>query len=770
MWLTEETFQKTNLGVYNQDTSSPAVQTGTTSFVADPVAAIQSVGRSHDVHDLYTPNSTSTIAEYLAKPYQVFAGTFSVVDPIGAILYASDSKAYYTNAMKINKLQGFYGLRATLCIRLDLNGTPYHAGRLRVCYYPCFSINARKGSSHITNAIPLSQLPGVDIEANESSVVLRIPYVATSQFIELTASGNVDWGRVYVSVLSPLRTGPDNLLEVNFRVWTWMEDVELYGQTLSAVTQGPKRKKIAPSDAESKPVSTFFSELSSFAANISSIPLIGSYAGTVSWAASALSGAASAFGWSKPLTTSMVSRVSSNPAQCFPNFNAADPAIPMSLDSSAKLRAIDDFSPDGVDEMSIAFIKSQYSYLDFFLFDKTDTPGSQIYTRELKPIDFQQFVSSTEVYKTPVSFLSEVFRFYRGSLDFMFKVAKTGFHRGQIAISFVPGPAASVVTINDTSFAYREIYDLSTGNVVKVQTPYMVPLEYLRNDTPMGRMYVHVVTPLQAPETVGSPVYFSVYVRGGSDLEFAGPIEPRYIPCFTQGPDGPAVHNTQQESIDTPVGSAPMSSFGLTAAQNSMSEIVLSISSLLKRHVHFGVPISETSAFSSFYPWVLDADYTVTSTQLFKTKYQSYLLSPYAFFRGSVRFSTKVDNLTPVEPTVAESARDMVAYTSYNAGSPVFTAVPVQPAPTSGSRGYLAYTHNSRENGVLSVQVPFQNVTRVAPVRYCRDLSDIPEYDAPLPRLTISNPTGTGGFTRAFGDDFQALFFVGIPRLSVRSD
>lgn len=757
------------MGVYNQDTSSPVVQTGTTSFVADPVSAIQSVGRSQDVYDLYTPNSTSTIADYLAKPYQVFAGSFTVVDSIGAILYASDTKPYYTNSMKINKLQGFFGLRSTLCIRLDLNGTPYHAGRLRLCYYPCFSLNARKGSAHITNAIPLSQLPGVDIEANESSVVLRIPYVATSQFIELTG-GSVDWGRVYIAVLSPLRTGPDNLLEVNFRVWTWMEDVELYGQTLTAVTQGPKRKKIAPSDAESKPVSTFFAELSSFAANISSIPLIGSYAGTVSWAASALSGAASAFGWSKPLVTSSVSRVSSNPAQCFPNCNAVDPAIPMSLDSSAKLRAIDDFSPDGADEMSLAFIKGQYSYLDFFLFDKTNAPGEQIYTRELNPIDFQQFVSSTEIYKTPVSFLAEVFRFYRGGLEFMFKAAKTGFHRGQIAISFVPGPAASMVTLTDTSFAYREIYDLATGNIVKVQTPYMIPLEYLRAGTSMGRVYVHVVTPLQAPETVGSQVYFSVYVRGASDLEFAGPIEPRYIPCFTQGPDGPSVDKTQLEAIDAPVGSAPTSAFGLTASQNSMSEIVLSLSSLLKRHVHFGAPINEASAMSSFYPWVLDAEYTVPSTQLFKTKYHSYLLSPFAFFRGSVRFSTKVDNLTPAEPTLAESSRDLVAYTSYGVGTTVWTAIPVQPAPTSGSRGYLAYTHNSRENGVLSVQVPYQNVTRVAPIRYCKDPTEILEYDAPLPRLTISNPTGTGGFTRAYGDDFQALFFVGVPRLAERSD
>lgn len=771
IWLTENstTFQRTDLGVYNQDVSTPGASSGTTSFVAGAVSAVQAVGQTSQVSELFAPNAVSSISDYLAKPFQVFQGAFTVVDPIGTVLYSSDTFSYYTNAMKINKLRGFYGLRSTLCIRLDLNGTPYHAGRLRLCYYPCYSQNPRKGSAHIQNVISISQLPGVDIEANETSVLLRIPYVAPLHFIELT-SPPVDWGRVFVSVVSPLRTGPDNQQQIDYRVWTWMEDVELFGQTVTAVTQGPKRQvRKAPSDAESKPVSTFFSELSNFAGRITSIPVIGAYAGTVSWASAALSGAASAFGWSKPTESSTIARVYHNPAQVFPNFNATDPGIPMSLDSSAKLRAIEDFSPDGCDEMSVSFIKNQYSYLDFFLFSTVDPAGAQIYSRALHPVEFQNVVSATEIYKTPISYLAEVFRFYRGGVDWMFKAAKTGFHRGQIAITFVPGPCATNISLDDTAFAYREIYDLASGNIIKVETPWMIPLDYLRTDTPFGRIFVHIVTPLQAPETVGTAVYFSVYVKGANDLEFAGPVEPRYIPCFTQGPDGPRV-DTTGHAVNQPVGGVPVHPLGLTAAQNAMSEIVLSISSLLKRHVHFGAPVVGTSTMTRVYPWVLDAEYTVASTNSFRSKYQSYLLSPFAFMRGSVRFSTKVDNVQTIEPNLAERSRDLIAYTSYGSSDPVFTAVPVQPAPTSGSRGYLAYTHSSRETGVLSVQVPYQCTTRVTPIRYHKDLTDIPEYNAPMPKLTITTPSGAAGFTRAFGDDFQALFFVGIPRLAVRAD
>lgn len=743
---------------------------GTTSFVSDPVSAIQNVGRSDDVGELFAPNEVSSISDYLAKPYQVTSGGFSVIDPIGQILYQSDTRAYYTNSMKINKLRGFYGLRATLCVRLDLNGTPYHAGRLRLCYYPQYRSNVRKGTAHVSHVIPISQLPGVDIEANETSVVLRIPYLSAERFIELTADGP-DWGRVFVAVISPLRTGPDNNLTINYRMWTWFEDVELYGQTVTAVTQGPKKqRRVAPSDAEQKPVSTFFAELSNFAGRITGIPVIGAYAGTVSWAASALSGAASAFGWSKPLTSSEISRVSSNPAAVLPSSNAVDPAVPMSLDSSAKLQAIDEFSPDGMDEMSIGFIKSRYSYLDFFLFSTTNAAGEQIYQRQLWPAELQAVISPTEIYKTPVSYLAEVFRYYRGGLDWMFKVAKTGFHRGQVAITFVPGPCPASISLDDTSFAYREIYDLSTGNIVKVQTPWQIPLDYLRGDTPFGRIYVHVITPLQAPETVGTDVYFSVYVRGANDLEFAAPIEPRYVPCFTQGPNGPSVDKTQEHAIDKPVGDAPVHKHGVLAAQDSMSEVVLSIASLLKRYVHFGAPINEGSGYSSIWPWVLSGHFTVANTMTLRTKYQSYLLSPYVYQRGAVRFATKVDNYNSTDPTVAQTARDQQAYTTYDTFRGVFVPVPAQPAPTSGSRGYLAQTHNSRENGRLTVQVPFQCVNRVSLIRYAKDLTDVPEYHSPLPHLVISNPTSTGGFARAYGDDFQALFWAGVPRLAEQAD
>lgn len=764
IWLTETNSKPDIAGLYNEDSSNPAAKSGTTNFNTVPTAAAYG-GGDYATTDLYRPNDVRDIAAYLSKPYLSHTGSWAATDVRGTNLYFADSRFYYLPAIKANKLRGFYGMRGTLCVKLDINSTPYHAGRLRLSYYPNYSENPRKGSAHLSNFIPVSQLPGVDVEANETSVLLRIPYLSVLHFIELTGPFN-DWGRVFLHVASPLATGPDNAQSVNYRIWTWIEDVELFGQTATVLTQGPSKRRAVPSDKEVKPISTFFSELSNFAGRITNIPVVGAYAGTVSWASAALSGAASAFGWSKPNAPMQVARVYQNPAQSFPQGNAVDTAIPLSVESSAKLRTLTEFSPDGQDEMSIAYIKSQYSYLESFQLGTATLPGAQLWQRELKPVDFQLTLAPDEVYKTPVSYLTEMFRYYRGGLKWMFKVAKTGFHRGQIAITYVPGPCPNTISIDDTAYAYREIYDLATGNFVCVETPWMVPLDYLRADTGFGRIFVHCVNPLQAPETVSTSVVFDVYVAGANDLEVGAPCEPRYVPVFTQGPTGPDVTDTAECEIDGTVGGAPGNQLGVIASQNAMSEIVLSLSSLLKRHSHFGLLQNVNEPLVRFYPWGLQAGFTVASSNPFNTTLQSYILSAFAFMRGSVVISTKrTGRVVDVTAQPGERVNDLVAFTTYNTFDPIYVAAPVAPEPASGPRGTSAYTHVSASVGSLSVQVPYQCPTRVTPVRYQRDATDVPEYNCPMPQLTISRPWYPGGMTRAYGDDFQALFFVGIPRL-----
>lgn len=71
---------------------------------------------------------------------------------------------------------------------------------------------------------------------------------------------------------------------------------------------------------------------------------------------------------------------------------------------------------------------------------------------------------------TPVAGLANVFAYYRGSLIFTFKLAKTRFHTGRLLIAFSPGTdivdllgnrsTTAVNSMTTTNYLHREFVDI----------------------------------------------------------------------------------------------------------------------------------------------------------------------------------------------------------------------------------------------------------------------------------------------------------------------
>lgn len=712
----------------------------------------------------YAPNDISTVSDYLNKQVPVADFSWSTSDAVGSLLVTNDSWNFVSNTgLWIEKLRGFYGLRSTLCFRLEINGTPFHAGRLRLCYYPDASSSSEKWRSHVMNFVTISQLPGVEIEANESSVELKIPYITVSRFLELTSSKR-SWGRIFVAVASPLATGPDNIQNVNCRLWAWMEDVELFGQTHQFVTQGPK-KRLAPADAEGTPVASFLSGSARAVGSLSAIPTVAAYAGPTAWALNAAAGIASAFGWSKPNSKASVSRVSNNPTALLANCNGEDPSHALSLDADAKLRAIEDVSPSGQDEMSINYIKRQWSYLGAFTYAPGSSLINPIYELNLNVRNLGVFVSPTVNFLTPVAYLARMFELFRGGIEVKIKFAKTAVHRGKIQVSYVPGPTPATNTLAQSAYLHRTIVDLAEGGEICIAFPYMLPVDYMSTSVDFGRMYVHAVTSLNAPETVAPSVQCSVYVRAMDDMHFVQPKQSGFVPfndpIIVQGPND--LVNTGSISCDT-VGGAVDPNMDIAFAESSASEIVTSVGQLLKRFVHVGLPFDGFGYFR-FYPWLNKGRFLVAGDN-FRTDYHSYVMAPYAFFRGGVKLKLSLNNgLATVSD--AERLSRVNAWLVPGIAPTVYSNSPATPSPTSGDLGYLAQTEAFGTATALIVQVPYQNAWRMAPNRLFNASAETPGFDLPRGALVSSQPSGVGGIARAFADDFQLLFFVGIPTMAV---
>lgn len=728
------------------------------------------------IMDALDANSVKTVIDYLNKPVVVDGVIWSAATGRGTILNNSPNNGFnswtYVSGvdMWVQKLKGYLGLRATLCLKLELNGTPFHAGRLRLCYYPAADISDGKWKNHVRSFVSISQLPGVDIEASESSVVLRIPYVSIARFIELNAPTVRDWGRIFIAVASPLTIGSDGPTTIAARLWAWLEEVELFGQTVGVVTQGPDslkapnkpRGRIAPSDAESKPVSSFFASASQAVGTLSQIPAIAPYTGPTSWALSLMSNVASAFGWSKPATEAKVARVYSGAFATSANSNGIEPIHNMALDADSKVRAISDISPSGMDEASFSYIKNQFSYLQTVTYnDTTPVDDTQLLKLELGPRVLKSN-AGLEVFNTPVSWLASGFEFYRGGLDVKIKMAKTAFHRGKIQVSFVPGINPANVNLETSAYAYRNIIDLAEGNEFCFRVPYMLPLDYLPTPLAASTFYIHYVTPLKFSGNVASTVAMDIYIRGAPDLQFQFPVDPEYVPYVVQGPivvQGPDDLVNTGEIDCAPLGGAVDPSLDVSFALESASEMPTSVLQMLKRYVKISPPeLAPPSDVIDMYPFHLSAVFQADAfTSAPKTNYHSFWLAPFAFQRGSVRhrlaFSADGEEY---------AARPRIDVSYDPIPGPVIGGLAL-PLMSGTDSGMASQTSAHRSSGGIIFSAPFAGNWRCSPVGYRRLAGDVYNSDYPLGRIHITNPGEYGYLARAYGDDFQPLFFVGVP-------
>lgn len=759
-----------NTKTVNVDETTIAVERPSEVLLSDP-----------SLIEALNPNDVSTIREYLGKQLPLFSTTWTTAMALGLHinnLTGVDIWTYVASQnLWIDKLKGYYGLRAVMCLRLELNGTPFHSGRLRLSYYPAADVSGPKYLSHVSNFVPVSQLPGVDIEANESSVILKIPYVSIARFMELTASPVRSWGRLYLTVASPLETGVDGPQSITARCWGWMEDVELYGQTYGFITQGPQSQhasktakgRIAPSDIEEKPISSFFRNASKAVGALSSIPGVAAYSGPTAWALNALSGAASAFGWSKPNSVSTISRVYNNPTSNIANCNGVEPCHSLAVDADAKLKAIVDVSPDGMDEASINYIKTQFSYLTSFRYTLSASLVDPIFELNLAPRDLFLTVGPTERYFSPVCYLGRMFAMYRGGFDVKIKLAKTALHRGKLQVSFIPGPAPASFPLTTSAFCYRQIIDLAEGNEFCLTIPYLLPLDFIECGIACAKFYIHAVTPLQGPETVSSLVNCSVYVRGSKDLQFVLPLEPDHEVFITQGPittQGPQDIVNTGPMVCSSVGGVQDPNLDVAFAEHSTSEMVLSITQLLKRYYHFSINQTNASAYIEFYPWVLGAIFSSGASDLIGTRYHSYLLSPYAFYRGGTKYKLTLSNGVTTD-TNAQKLSRMNAWLRPGIATYNFDLAPSVPSPDSSSKGLLPQTEAYGTATALLVSVPYQSPYCMAVVKYYKTHADVPGFDQPRSTIVVSKPSNVGGLARSVSDDFQPLFWVGVPRMAL---
>lgn len=781
----------------SESTEPVSVPTEATHLTMDGVAASRPVDQELlvPINRSINSNVVHDILSFLQKPRMVSRATWTPALANGNALIAPfESFGAYFNTLQPafrRKLDGFAGIKYTTNIKVIINSTPFQQGKLRLVYYPTGQRCRDKFNAHVQNRISISQMPGAEVTTMDSVLEISIPFLSYQRFKDLTAAGGVDPLLIALYNFSALQNGANATTpNATVSIWMWLSDVELFGSTTVEAQSKMARVKRGRHAAaeEERPLSSWLSATSKLAGSLSDVPVLSSIAGpTAVWLKNA-SGLAHAFGYSRPIDGQPTRAMAPHYHNGITNSDGLNVSSVLALNRDASARIISDYSPSGQDEMSINFIKRQWSFVGEFPFQTSQSSGQLLFSQLL---GLNMGGSATGLYGqsvSPIEFLGRLCRHYRGGIEICYKFIKTGFHSGSLVFSYANGSTPLSPTLEQTDTLHRTVVDLQDGDSVCLSYPFIRERDWLNTNEFYGRHYVHVLNSLVAPETVPQFIIAQVYVRGMHDMEFSSwnhqnpqipqittPFEAQMGEIEMQGGD----LENNDEIVCEPIGGLlvePMPN-GL-----QMMDVTSESCNSLLQFLKASVPIRIADArvvsglFSvSFNPsaWTVrgvNTAGTVFTAPPFTTSSMAAIKSCYAYQRGGYEL-----NILPSIRTTGEKAGSLMASSDYFFGganvcelefvtTPAGTSYDPASIPQlqSAQRNFGPVASNHPLNG-LSVTLPYKSTYRVNPIvpaiigtNYGDD-----QYRARF------NVVCTQGETLRLrpAEDFQLLYWVGVPPL-----
>ena len=524
----------------------------TVAFVDSSVGVVGQYALSDNPIALADQTTDISLERFLSRPIEIDQRSWSTSDVIGPIGSSiSPWWLYLSNAAVSNKLANFPFLRAKLCLKTVVNGTPFHYGKLRFAYEPSVAFDGTgfrtsKIRAPVTGTrqymVPYSQLPGYWINpADNSGGEMCLPLFLHKNWINLgSAAETKRLGKCDFFAYTPLSVAATGgTTSITLTTYAWLEDVHLMGSTNQALLQG---------DEYDGKISGPASAVSRVAGMLSNVPIIGRFARATQMATGAVAGIAHLFGFTNVPNIDTVSAFAPTPGPHIASSEISVPHQKLTLDPKQEL-SIDPriHNIGSEDEMVIQNIITKKSVLDTFSWVTTQSSGVTLFNCLVNPALFQNSLVNNvsavlvgyRTYHTPLSYVNALFSHWRGDIIFSFDIVCSKFHKGRLRVTWDPlGGIATSVPLENT--VYSTIIDIGATNNVEFRVPYHQALAWQAtrdvtqtvytagtsntinplNDN--GMITLSVLNPLLAPVTP-STVYIVVSVRAAENLEFANP-------------------------------------------------------------------------------------------------------------------------------------------------------------------------------------------------------------------------------------------------------
>lgn len=758
------------------------------------------------------------IKDFLGRPVLCKSGTYTSTQTPGTILQQIPlPSSCLANASYGDKIRGFYGFRAKMICRVQVNSQRFQQGRLLLHYLPqTDTMHADRKACALSNLVLITQQPRVDFDlAKDTEVILEIPYVSNSLYYSL-ADGSFDFGTFYLTVYASLYSG-SGATNCSYSIWCHFEDVELQYPAVSQSgikilkARGKGAQQVSVTDAELKneglgPISSVMSRMSNAASVLAEVPLITAFAAPTSWALGVMGRAADALGFSKPTNAAADEKRSLVTFSHMNNVNSVDNSVKMSLRSDNAVAQLPGFAGTDIDEMSIPYLVSIPSWIITKSWSTNDVVGTLVYTLPLNTYGNGYGQNPTiagtayQMYSYPVyGFLANNFQLWRGSITMTLKIVRTEFHSGRLLIAFFPGK--NLTNGTNTNFAnaqyvYREVLDLRTSNEVSITFPYTALTPYLDAGDSYGLVQVFVLNPLVAPATISTTCDVLVELSGAPDFEFAAPRNGSIGPVVYRPQSGivanaSTTNPTMASTVSNVLGAVtdhltpifrPQSGIatskkiesvmdnskldvGIEPSLYCIGERVQSIRQLIKR---FSTIYKCPGLTQNYIMTVPQVNYVPSLTPAGPNTQPGHVVDSMSYYASMFRFWRGAVRIKFIDPVSASPIFTAVGYNATAYGPVSIPGSATGPTGTTCDQPTVVVPSLS---GGAEYEIPYYSMTHTTHVRLVpgSTLRESVDNQMNLYVTQKDNLSTSARVYRAAGDDFSFGFFIGTVPLIVNT-
>jgi len=522
------------------------LKTQIVSFADDDAGWAVDIGSSVDsTMNLADNTSSDSLGNFLGRPVTVTAINWVVGAPFLHEFNPWD--LFCSDPFVKDKLSNFELLRCNLCVKLTINGTPFHYGRLLASYNPL------SGYDQVTvvrnfidqDLIGASQRPHVFLNPTKSEGgMLHLPYFFRENYMSLTLKDYKDMGKITIKSFGVLNHANGGNTPVTIRAFVWAEDVVLTMPT-TLVSQSGKTKKLGSDEYGQGIISKPASAIAKAAGVLSGSPIIGPYMRATQMVATGVGDFAKLFGYSRPPLLQNETVVKPQYVGNTANVDAPENIHKLTLDSKAEVTIdprVTGLSAE--DEMNLLSLVQKESYLTTFNFSSTHALNDLLWQCRVNPSLHGTF--QNEIHPTAMAFFMNYFNSWQGSIKFRFQIVKSNYHQGRIIVRYDPNSFGSAVVNYNVN--YSRVVDISEEDDFEIvvgwgqKEPFLsVPSmnasnNWFSNSLPRlpidsnrehnGVLEVNVVNELVSP-LQNQSISVNVYVSMCEDAKFADPVQQR---------------------------------------------------------------------------------------------------------------------------------------------------------------------------------------------------------------------------------------------------